>query len=73
MSDEPADTTETMDFGDALEELEGIVAELESDELDVDRLAERVARAGVLVRTCRERLDAAGLAVDEVLRTNGAE
>ncbi len=54
-------------FGDALAELERIVAELETDDLDVDRLAERVSRAGELVRTCRARLDAARFAVEDVL------
>lgn len=59
-------------FGDALAELERIVAELETDDLDVDRLAERVSRAGELVRTCRARLDAARFAVEDVLeRTDG--
>ena len=71
MSEETDDTTSTTGFGAALRELEGIVAELESDELDVDRLADRVARAGELVRTCRARLDAAEFAVDEVLRRDG--
>ena len=59
-------------FADALAELERIVAELETDDLDVDRLAERVSRAGELVRTCRARLDAARFAVEDVLeRTDG--
>lgn len=54
-------------FDEALAELEGIVAELESDRLEVDQLAARVERAAELVRTCRERIDGTRLQVDEIL------
>ena len=60
---DPADMT----YADAIAELEGIVAELESDSLDVDRLAERVARAAVLVERCRDRIDGARLSVEQIL------
>ena len=72
MSAEPADlqaaaTTDGPGFDDALAELEGIVAELESDRLEVDQLAARVERAAELVRTCRARIDGTRLQVEEVL------
>jgi exodeoxyribonuclease VII small subunit len=54
-------------FASAMQELNTIVAELESDALDVDHLAERVARAAELVLLCRERIDGARFAVDEIL------
>jgi len=37
-------------------ELEGILAELEGDHLDVDVLAERVRRASELIKLCRSRI-----------------
>lgn len=43
-------------YREALEELDDILAELESKAVDVDVLAERVARGAVLVRHCRQRL-----------------
>ena len=43
------------------------MAELESDSLDVDHLAERVARAAVLVERCRDRIDGARLPVEQIL------
>lgn len=68
---EPDDATEAdlegVSFGDAMDELTALVAELESDELDVDRLTTRVERAAVLVRWCRDRIDAARFSVEEVL------
>ena len=55
-------------FAEAMAELNEIVAELESDALDVDHLAERVARAAQLVSLCRDRIDGARFAVEEILQ-----
>lgn len=55
-------------FAEAMAELNEIVAELESDALDVDHLAERVARAAQLVTLCRDRIDGARFAVEEILQ-----
>lgn len=45
-----------LSYSEALDELDDILAELESSAVDVDLLAERVARGVVLVRYCRQRL-----------------
>ncbi|MCP3990876.1 MAG: exodeoxyribonuclease VII small subunit [Actinomycetia bacterium] len=45
-----------LSYTDALEELDDILAQLESSTVDVDVLADRVARGAVLVRYCRQRL-----------------
>jgi exodeoxyribonuclease VII small subunit len=39
-----------------LTELEKIVGEIESEEIDVDALAEKVKRAAYLIKSCRGRL-----------------
>jgi exodeoxyribonuclease VII small subunit len=54
-----------------LEELESILAELEGDDVDVDLLATRVARAAELVEACRERIDRARMEVERVVATLG--
>ncbi len=54
-------------YADALDELQGILASLESDATDVDQLAERVQRADVLIRHCRSRLENARLRVEQVV------
>lgn len=54
-------------YAEALAELEQILARLEGDDLDVDRLADDVARAADLVRHCRDRIDAARLQVERVV------
>ncbi|HWH35215.1 MAG TPA: exodeoxyribonuclease VII small subunit [Acidimicrobiales bacterium] len=54
-------------YGQAIDELEAILAELEDDALDVDHLAERVGRAAVLIRLCRERISDARLQVERIV------
>lgn len=46
-------------YGEAVTELDEILADLERDDLDVDVLAERVRRAAVLLSWCRQRIRAA--------------
>ena len=52
-------------YAEAVAELEQILAELESDEVDVDRLAVQVRRAADLITLCRGRL---GEAQVEIIR-----
>lgn len=54
-------------YADALAELDAILRELETSDVDVDRLAERVARASELIALCRDRISAARLRIDEVI------
>ncbi len=71
---EPTDDDAQPDYAEALAELEAILAELDDDRLDVDALAEKVARAGELVALCRDRVAGARLAVEDVVTDlDGAE
>lgn len=54
-------------YGEAMSELERILAEIEDDAVDVDVLATRVARAAHLVRWCRGRLDGARVDVEAIV------
>ena len=54
-------------YGDALDELEELLDELEDADIDVDRLADRVARGVELVRHCRARLAVVSGDVDQVV------
>ena len=69
MSKKTAETGpgEPVGYGAALEELQEILSELESENADVDRLASRVERAGALIRLCQGRLAAAELQVEGVV------
>jgi exodeoxyribonuclease VII small subunit len=48
-------------------ELEAILDELESDELDVDVLADRVGRASELIKSCRARIARAQSEVEGIV------
>ena len=67
MSDEQQATEELPGYAGALDELQQILATLESETTDVDQLADRVQRADVLIRHCRSRLDDARLRVEQVV------
>ena len=54
-------------YADALRELEEILTSLEEADVDVDVLAEKVARASELIRTCRERIGNAKLQIEKVV------
>ena len=54
-------------YAEAMAELEAILRELEGDAVDVDRLAERVARASTLIRLCRDRIGTARLQIEQVV------
>ena len=47
---------DTPGYADALAELDAILRELEGSDVDVDRLADRVARASTLILLCREKI-----------------
>lgn len=48
---------ETIGYVDALAELEGILDELEDDNVDIDVLSARVERAATLIKICRGRIN----------------
>ncbi|HTZ18097.1 MAG TPA: exodeoxyribonuclease VII small subunit [Dissulfurispiraceae bacterium] len=54
-------------YNQAIAELEGIVGDIESEEVDVDALAEKVKRAAELIRFCKEKLRGTGAEVRKVL------
>ena len=60
-------------YAEALAELEGILAELERDNVDVDRLAGQVQRAAQLIRLCRERIGNARMQIEHVVAELGAD
>jgi len=65
--------TEPLGYAEALAELEGILDELDGDEVDVDVLGSRVRRAAELLRLCRERIAGARFEVEQVVAELEAE
>ena len=64
-TESPAEAT--IGYAAALDELQDILDELEVDTPDVDQLADRVARASVLIGVCRDRIGSARLEVERVV------
>ena len=58
---------EKISYADALAELEAIAVELEQPDVDIDVLADRVARAAELITLCRDRIASTRLDVERVV------
>ena len=64
-------SNDKLGYAEALAELEAILAELERDNVDVDRLAGQVHRAAELIRICRERIGNARMQIETVVAELG--
>jgi exodeoxyribonuclease VII small subunit len=58
---------DSLGYAEAVAELERILGELADNDVDVDVLSSKVARAAVLIRLCRGRIRAAELQVNEIV------
>lgn len=56
-------------FGEALEELEGILRRVEGEEIDVDSLAEELRRAAELLEVCRAKIRRAEVEVSQIVQS----
>lgn len=63
----PAPDGRSSGYAAAMAELDEILRKLDDDTLDIDLLADLVARAAELIATCRDRLDAARFRVTEIV------
>lgn len=57
-----------MNYTEAFEELQLIVSEIEEGTITVDILAEKVKRAGELIRVCKEKLTSTEKDVNAILK-----
>ncbi len=64
MTTPPADE---LGYAAALAELQAIIEDLESDDVDVDVLGAKVQRAAELIRSCRSRIEAAEIEVSRII------
>lgn len=58
-------------FEESLVELENIVKELESGNVDLDNAIEKYSEAMKLAKTCSDKLDNATAKVNQILKENG--
>ncbi len=55
-------------YTEAFEELQQIVSEIEGGEITVDELSEKVKRAALLIRICKQKLTATESEVATILK-----
>lgn len=68
MSDENESRSEEIGFSAAMQELEGILGRIESEEVDIDQLAEELGRAAELLDLCRGRIRKAEVEVSQIVQ-----
>jgi exodeoxyribonuclease VII small subunit len=57
-----------MNYTDAFEELQQIVADIEDGEISVDELSEKVKRASELIAICKKKLTSTEEDVNKILK-----
>lgn len=58
---------EDINYTEAFAELENIVREIEQGDISVDELSEKVKRASLLVKICKDKLTSTEENVDKIL------
>ncbi len=56
-------------FGEAIQQLEGILRQVESEEIDIDEMAEELRRAAELLELCREKIRKAEVEVSQIVQS----
>ena len=67
-SEGAAGTAPEIGFGAAIRELEAILAGIEGEEVDLDRLAEELKRAAALLELCRAKIRKAEVEVTQIVQ-----
>jgi exodeoxyribonuclease VII small subunit len=65
--------SEKITYTKAFDELQEIVGDIESGEITIDQLSEKVKRASVLIRICREKLSTTEEDVNKILKEMDGE
>lgn len=58
---------EKLDYNEAIDELESIVNEIETGEISVDVLSEKIKRASFLIEYCKKKLTSTEKEVEKLL------
>jgi exodeoxyribonuclease VII small subunit len=61
-------STKKETYSEAYAELESILKQIESDELDVDKLASQVKRAAGLIKFCKGKLHETEAEIEKIIK-----
>jgi exodeoxyribonuclease VII small subunit len=64
----PKKKVEDLRFGEAIEELEGILSQVEAEEIDIDELADQLKVAAELLELCRSKIRRAEVEVTQIVQ-----
>ena len=73
MTLDSSSTPDNLTYDEALAELQGILADMQSNALDIDQLTTRIQRASALLDVCQEKLQRTEAEVQAVLKRLGLE
>ena len=73
MTLDSSSTPDNLTYDEALAELQGILADMQSNALDIDQLTTRIQRASALLDVCQEKLQRTEAKVQAVLKRLGLE
>ena len=59
---------EELRFGEAIEQLEGILSQVEAEEVDIDELADQLKVAAELLELCRGKIRRAEVEVTQIVQ-----
>ncbi len=59
--------TKNISYSEAIRELENIVAEIETENISIDILSDKVKRAAELVKICKKALKTTDMEVKQIL------
>ena len=59
---------ENISYKDAIEEIESILQQVESGELDVDQLTDKVKRVSALLEICNKKLKTTEQEVEKIIK-----
>ena len=68
MTAKKPETSRNIRFGEAIEELEGILQRVEAEEIDIDDLAEELKKAAELLNVCRGKIRKAEVEVTQIVQ-----
>ena len=60
--------TKKVSYSEAMIEIEDILEKIESEELDVDELADKVKRVSTLLKVCKDKLIKTNEQVEQILK-----
>ncbi|MDB4335096.1 exodeoxyribonuclease VII small subunit [bacterium] len=57
-----------VNYSEAIQEIQEVLAQIENEDLDVDELSEKVKKVSVLIKICKDKLTKTETEVENILK-----